>query len=67
MAVLELSETEIQAKVDFQEYTFFDSLKHINLVSALEDEFNITLSDDEISLCTNYDNIACIISRKNLD
>ena len=66
-AVLDLSESEIQPALEFPDYTFFDSLKHINLVAALEDEFNISLSDDEISSCTNYKNIVNIITKKKSD
>jgi acyl carrier protein len=32
----------------------WDSLKHMNLISVLEEEFNITFSDDEILEMLSY-------------
>ena len=42
----------------------WDSLKHMNLVAILEEEFNITFSDDEILEMLNYKLILKIIRKK---
>jgi acyl carrier protein len=42
----------------------WDSLQHINLVSSLEEEFNIRFSDDEILEMLNYGLILYIIKQK---
>jgi acyl carrier protein len=39
----------------------WDSLKHMNLVVALEEEFNIEFNDDEISEMQNFSSILNII------
>ena len=41
----------------------WDSLKHMNLVIALEEEFDITLNDDEIFEMINYPFIKLIITK----
>jgi acyl carrier protein len=41
----------------------WDSLKHMNLIAALEDEFNITFSDDDILDMLNYKFILKIIKK----
>lgn len=38
----------------------WDSLKHINLIIALEEEFNIEFEDDEIVKMLSYENIVNI-------
>lgn len=40
----------------------WDSLKHMNLVTALEEEFNITFNDDEIFKMGSYSSIKHIIA-----
>lgn len=42
----------------------WDSLKHMNLIAALEEEFRITLSDDEILDMLNYKFILKIVKEK---
>ena len=42
----------------------WDSIRHIQLVISLEEEFNISLSDDEINNMSNYKSIVCLLSDK---
>ncbi len=42
----------------------WDSLKHMNLIAALEEEFKITFSDDEILDMLNYEFICKIVKEK---
>jgi acyl carrier protein len=42
----------------------WDSLKHMNLVVALEEEYNIEFADDEILEMMNYSLIRNIIGEK---
>ena len=43
----------------------WDSLKHMNLISALEEEFDISFTDSEILEMMNFPLIKLIISEKN--
>jgi acyl carrier protein len=42
----------------------WDSLRHMNLIVALEEEFGITFSDDEITELLNMELIISIVSEK---
>jgi acyl carrier protein len=42
----------------------WDSLKHMNLIAVLEEEFNITFSDDEIIEMLSYELIIKIVKEK---
>lgn len=42
----------------------WDSLKHMNLIAALEEEFKITFSDDDILDMLNYKIILKIVKEK---
>lgn len=42
----------------------WDSLKHMNLIAVLEEEFKITFSDDEILDMLNYGFICKIVKEK---
>jgi len=42
----------------------WDSLKHMNLIAVLEEEFNITFSDDEILEMLSYKLIIKIMKEK---
>ena len=45
----------------------WDSLKHMNLIIALEEEFNIELHDDDIVEMLNYNLIISIIKKCEKD
>ena len=42
----------------------WDSLKHLQLILSLEDEFEIIFNDDEIAAILSFDSIRSIINEK---
>ena len=44
-------------KISMQNITKWDSLNHIGLISAIEENFDINFKDDEIIDMINYDSI----------
>ena len=40
----------------------WDSLRHLNLILALEEEFNITIPDEEVGNMVNYKLIEIVIN-----
>ena len=65
-AVLEVPVDEITDESSPDNIESWDSLKHMNLVVALEEEFNIRFDDDEIVEMMNYGLIKVILSKKSL-
>lgn len=63
-AVFEISITAINDESSPDSIESWDSLKHMNLVVALEEEFGITFTDDEIVEMMNYVLIKLILSKK---
>ena len=63
-AVFELSADEITDHSSPDTIWSWDSLKHMNLVSALEEEFDISFTDSEILEMMNFPLIKLIISEK---
>lgn len=53
-AVLKIKKEEINDDSSPHTITSWDSLKHINLVVALEEEFDIELEDEEIASMVSY-------------
>jgi acyl carrier protein len=62
--VFEVNEKEINSKFVFGRHPKWDSLKHMTLLVALEDEFNVTFSADESVDMLSYDLIVSILSEK---
>ncbi len=60
--VLEISIQEINDESSSETIISWDSLRHMNLVIALEEEFNFQFSDDEIIQITNFKLIKKVIS-----
>jgi len=63
-AVLELSANEITDDSSPDTIRSWDSLKHMNLVSSLEEEFDCLFSDSEILEMMNFPLIKLIILEK---
>lgn len=40
----------------------WDSLRHLNLILALEEEFNVTIPDEEVGNMVNYKLIELVIN-----
>lgn len=45
----------------------WDSLKHLNLVIALEERFNITLTEDEVTEILNYQLIKMTLNKHGVE
>jgi len=43
----------------------WDSLNHLNLILALEEEFNVSIEPEEINQMIDYEQIVTILSAKN--
>ncbi len=63
-AVFEISKKKISDDSSPDTIKSWDSLKHMNLVVALEEEFKIQLTDEEIVEMINYQLIKLIIKEK---
>lgn len=57
-AVLELPIDEINEKTSSETLSSWDSLKHMNLIIALEEEFNVKFSIDQIIEMKSYSSIS---------
>lgn len=60
-SVFEMPIEEINKESSPDKIENWDSLKHMNLVVALEEEFNIEFTDDEITEMMNFPLIVMII------
>lgn len=63
-AVFEIPSEEINDKSSPDTIESWDSLKHMNLVVALEEEFEVEFKDDEILEIMNYQLIVEILKNK---
>ena len=60
-AVFGVPSEEINSDSSMDTIESWDSLKHMNLVIALEEEFEITIPDDEAANITSYALIRVVI------
>ena len=63
-AVFEIPEEQIKDNSSPDTIESWDSLKHMNLIVALEEEFEVEFTDDEILEMMNYALIESIIIGK---
>ena len=63
-AVFEIPVEQIQDKSSPDTIESWDSLKHMNMVAALEEEFEVEFTDDEILEMMNYALIKSILMGK---
>ncbi|MFT5755363.1 MAG: acyl carrier protein [Alteromonadaceae bacterium] len=61
---LGISTNELDIDSSSDNIELWDSLKHMNLIFAIEDEFNITIPDDNLSDSTNVISLMKIISEQ---
>ena len=62
--VFELSEDFPKINLNSMHIGTWDSLNHMNLIVALEEEFNITFDEDEISEMISLELIELILKEK---
>jgi acyl carrier protein len=53
-SVFDISKEDVKDDTSPDTIELWDSLKHMNLIVALEEEFEIEFSDDDISNIMNY-------------
>ena len=63
-AVFEMPVDEITDESSPDNINSWDSLRHMNLIVALEEEFGIEFEDDEIIEMLNYALIKLIVGKK---
>lgn len=61
--ILRIPAHQIDEAVSVDTVSTWDSLQHINLVLALEEEFNVRFSVDDIGLITSYPAIIKVLDR----
>jgi acyl carrier protein len=54
-AVFNISISEISYKTSKDDIESWDSLKHLNLILALEEEFDISIPDEEVGNLINFE------------
>jgi acyl carrier protein len=64
ISVFEIDSSEINHESSPDSIDKWDSLRHMNLVVALEEEFNIEFEVEEISELMNFKLICEVISKK---
>ena len=63
-SVFEVDLCDIDTEFTSDSSEKWDSLKHMNLVLALEDEFSVEFSDDEIINLSSYSSILSVLKEK---
>lgn len=63
-AVFEISIDEINDDSSIDNIENWDSLRHLNLILALEDEFEISLPDEEVGNMNNFKLIEIIVNEQ---
>ena len=62
--ILEINQAEINETFSQQTCSNWDSLNHLNLIIALEEEFNVSFDPEEISLMTDINRIIVHINNR---
>lgn len=62
--VFEESKENISEESSIDSLENWDSLRHLNLVLGLEEEFDITIPDEEVATITNYKLIEIVINEQ---
>ena len=61
---LAIEDSEVTMDLAYGDIAEWDSIAHINLIAAFEDEFDISLDDDEIAALSPYSKLVSIIVTK---
>ena len=64
--VLRIKEEELKDKLTMQDLESWDSLKHMDLITSIEKDFDIQFSMDEILIMTDIKTIKKIVNEKLL-
>ena len=64
--ILQLDPDSIEGSTSHDNTASWDSLNHINLVTALEQEFGITFEVEEIETMLSFDDILNVLASKQV-
>ena len=64
--VLELPEAEIDERLSAEHTSNWDSIRHLDLVMALEEAFSVSFSSEELGTLTSYQAIAEALDRRGV-
>jgi acyl carrier protein len=62
--VLEMPEAQIDEQLTAEQTSNWDSMRHLNLIMALEDAFGVTFASEELAELTSYRAIAEALARR---
>jgi acyl carrier protein len=61
--ILKVQDEDLGKDLSMSEVRHWDSLSHMNLIVAIEEEFNIELSGDEIAEMTTFGSIRDVLQK----
>ncbi len=64
-SVFEVELTSLNEDSSIDNIENWDSIRHLNLILALEDEFNITIPDEEVGDLINFKLIELIVNEQS--
>jgi acyl carrier protein len=64
--VLEIPEHEVTERLSAEQTTNWDSIRHLDLVMALEEAFGVSFSSEELGALTSYHAIAEALGRRGI-
>lgn len=64
-SVFEVELTSLNEDSSIDNIENWDSIRHLNLILALEEEFNITIPDEEVGDLVNYKLIELIVNEQS--
>jgi acyl carrier protein len=61
--IFEVKAGQIADDLEAQDVSWWDSIKHLSLMTALEEDFNITLTMKEVQSMTSFNKIKDIVGQ----
>lgn len=65
LRILGIKESEFNMSMKMENVSQWDSLKHMELVTQFEDEFDVQLTMEEIATMTTFSQISEVFEAKN--
>ena len=62
--IFQVDKSRINNKTSPEDMEEWDSMKHMLLLMAIEEEFEFRFSDEEMTECTNVEEIINVINKK---
>lgn len=63
--VFRTGKENITEDLEQKNVTFWDSLRHLNLIVELEDQFQISIEPEDLTEMNSYKGIMKVLNRKN--